>query len=261
MISLDNYANQLLAEHIKADNTDELQTVIHPNLHFRRNSVNLLIGRRSSGKSFNVFREMIKLNPIKHDYSQLIYVTNKLSDDTFHKMKKLINLDKVKVKYEDAEECITKIIEAKEDYNEIVEKGLQNMLDPIYRDELLNTLNVNDFTRKSIHTAVLFDDAIEVFRNRKSKLFRMLFENRQPKITYFLCIQDPIGLDPSVKSNVDTVWIFGGFSPQKFNYVFQQINSPYDRETVYEKYKDLSMNQALIFDYGRGGTTVKILEQ
>jgi len=260
--SLTNNVNALLKHKITQDNRQELQTEIHPELNFRRNSVNLLIGRRGSGKTYNVFREMIKLNFVPdHHYSQLIYVTNKLSDDTFHKMKKLMKIEIVKVKYEDVQECLTKIIEAKEDYAEIVEKSLVNELDEEYAEELKNTIAVNDFNSPVVHTAVLFDDAIEVFKNRKSGLYRMLFENRQPKITYFLCLQDPIGIDASVKSNVDSAWLFGGFSSQKFSYIFHQLNSPYDRQELWNHYKNISMNQALIFDHKRTGTTVRIISE
>ena len=252
-------ANRLLNT-VANDTTHELQTVIHNDLNFRRNSVNLLIGRRGSGKTYNVFREMIKLNYVpNHGYSQLIYVTNKLSDDTFHKMKKLMSIDIVKVTYDDVQECLTKITEAKEDYAEIITKQLANHLDDEYASSLLETLSINDFKTPVIHTAVLFDDAIEVFKNRKSVLYRMLFENRQPKITYFLCIQDPIGIDASIKSNIDSAWLFGGFSSQKFSYIFNQLNSPYDREIVFERYRELTKNQALMFDYCKDDIYSKVV--
>lgn len=259
-MSLTDLTNRLLRQLPTHTLEHQLQTEIHPEIHFRRNSINLLIGRRGSGKTYNVFREMIKLYGINDTtYTQFIYVTNKLSDDTFHKMKKLIKIPIIKCKYEDIEECIQKIIEAKEDYQEIVEKDLSQQLDDKYAAELMNTLSIKSFDNPILHTVVLYDDAIEIFRNRKSKLYRMLFENRQPKITYFLCIQDPIGLDPSIKSNLDSCWLFGGYSSQKFCYIFNQLNNPYDRELVFEKYKELTMNQAIIFDFSRTGTQLKLL--
>ena len=171
-------------------------------------------------------------------------------------MKKHIRLNVIKVKYEDAQECLTQIIEAKEDYHEIVSKNLMEKLDETYAKDLLNSLGINDFSLKTVHTVVLFDDAIEVFKNKRSKLYRMLFENRQPKITYFLCIQDPVGIDASLKANLDTLWLFGMFNKQKFNYIFQQISSPLDKNVVWDRYKELTMNQALIFDYTRTGSEV-----
>ena len=57
---------------------------------------------------------------------------------------------------------------------------------------------------------------------------RMLFENRQPRITYFLCLQDPFSLDINVKSNLDSLWIFGGFDKQRFGMLFRQLNNCFD---------------------------------
>ena len=63
---------------------NEMQSVIHTELNFRRNSLNLLIGKRGSGKIYNVFREIIKLTQAgNNDYHLMIYVTNKTYDDTF----------------------------------------------------------------------------------------------------------------------------------------------------------------------------------
>ena len=43
------------------DLTHELQTTIDPEIFFKRNSVNLLIGKKGSGKTYNVFRDILKL--------------------------------------------------------------------------------------------------------------------------------------------------------------------------------------------------------
>ncbi len=237
----------------------ELQTTIHPEVRFKRNSLNLLIGRRGSGKTYNVFRELIKLGAITSEYTQLLYITNKLSDTTYHKMKAHLRMQVVKIRYDEVEAYLKGIIEAKEDYQEIVEKQLGGMLEPTYEQDIKTMLNVSDFSRRAIHTAVLYDDAIEVFKNKRSTLYKYLFENRQPKITYFMCIQDPFALDASVKANIDTLWLFGGYSPQKFNSLYQQVNVPYDREDLYSTYRDLTMNQALIIDYDRDNTRVSVM--
>ena len=176
-------------------------------------------------------------------------------------MKKEIKLNIVKVKYEDVEDCLTQIIEAKEDYHEIVSKNLSEELEEKYASELLDVLGITDFSRQTIHTAVLFDDAIEVFRNKKKKIYRMLFENRQPRITYFMAMQDPFALDASIKANLDVLWLFGGFSSEKFNSLFRQLNVPIDRKELWSVYKQLSMNQALLIDYTSSGTQIKILDK
>jgi len=257
---LTDYTNHLLS-HCNKVSRHEVQSQIHPEIHFKHNSINLLIGRRGSGKTYNVFREMIKLSQIDHSYSQLIYVTNKLSDDTFHKMKKLISINITKVKYEDIEECLQGIIEAKEDYKEIIEKRLQKRIDDETRERVLSTLGIENFSRKEVHTAVLYDDAAEVFRNKKNKLSRLLFENRQPRITYFLAIQDPFSLDVNVKSNLDSLWIFGGFNKMRFGMIFRQLNNNFEESEIWDTYSQLTMNQALIFHFERSGTRIDIIRE
>ena len=77
--NVDAAAKELLARKNKnVDLTNEIQTEIDPNVYFNRNSVNLLVGKKGSGKTYNVFREVLKLKFIKnHHYTKMLYVTNK----------------------------------------------------------------------------------------------------------------------------------------------------------------------------------------
>ena len=85
-------AVNLLLKKTTSKSKHETQTIINDHLLFRRNSVNLLFGRKGTGKTYNVFREMIKLSHIPGfgDYHQIVYVTNQLSNDTFLKMRPYI---------------------------------------------------------------------------------------------------------------------------------------------------------------------------
>ena len=70
------------------DLTHDLQTEIHPEVFFKRNSVNLLVGKKGSGKTYNVFRELIKLREVPdHKYTKLIYVSDKPWDRTYDLVK------------------------------------------------------------------------------------------------------------------------------------------------------------------------------
>jgi hypothetical protein len=55
------------------------QTIIHPEILFRYNSINLLVSRRGVGKSFTVMRELIKLSQLPNcgGYTTLLYTTDK----------------------------------------------------------------------------------------------------------------------------------------------------------------------------------------
>ena len=130
------------------------------------NRINLLIGRRGSGKTNAVLREVIKLKP-----THLIYVNDNSFDDTY--MKQHIPIQMTTIKYNEAEEFLTK-------QHEDIE---------------------------SDHTIIFFDDAECVFEKKDNHLLDLLFQKRQPTITYFMCIQNPVSIDLCDKSNFDSIII------------------------------------------------------
>ena len=215
-LTLDEAFNRLFKKHVpQCDETNELQSEIHKDLNFKRNSVNLFVGGKGSGKTFNVLREISKMTILpNHGYTQFIYVSDKTSDETYKRFEPMIDLPKRRVRYEDIEEVLTNLLDAKDAYKQVVDKGCSEKLTDSCREDLLSTLGVTDFETKHHHTLVFYDDALNVFKNTKSKIFTLLFENRHGNITYFLNIQDPQRIDASVKSNIDSLWLFGGFSPQ-----------------------------------------------
>ena len=245
--------------------TDELQTEIHPEVFFRRNSVNLLIGKKGSGKTYNVFREIIKLKFVpNHRYTKLIYVSDKAYDPTYDRMKHLIPLTVEKVPYNAAVEKIVDISKAKVAMHDIVKNNIDlEQITDESKDLIKTTLGSEiDNKNEVFHTIVLLDDCQNLFaaRNKSNeRLFKMLFENRQPKITYFLTMQDPKHLDSSLKQNLDSCWLFGGFSEHKFRYLMYDIPHENDLGEIWENYRGLTKNQAIIFFITSTGTEAAIL--
>jgi hypothetical protein len=111
--------------------------------------------------------------------------------------------------------------------------------------ETLSELNVLDITNDIPHTIIFIDDCIDLLTKR-GPLFKKLFENRQPRITYFLGLQDVQGIPPSMKSNMDSLVLFGGFPKQKFNSLFYQIPLDEDRENMYQSYYQLKKNDRMM---------------
>ena len=236
------------------DLTHELQTEIDPSLRFRRNSVNLFIGKRGSGKTYNVFRELLKLKYVRnHCYSKLLYVTDKPNDPTFERIADELPFEVDIVPYSEAVEAIREIADAKAAVKEMREKHIDSsMLEDDSKDQIESALGESiDKTRDVYHTAVLLDDAQNMFQQKtkaNKDLIKLLFENRQPKITYFICLQDAKGLDTSLKENADSVWVFGSFSQQKFMYTVRYIPCDEDRDKLWQMYHELNRNQALIIN-------------
>ena len=249
------------------DLTNELQTQIHPEVFFRRNSVNLLIGKKGSGKTYNVFRELIKLRHVpNHRYSKLLYVSDKVYDPTYDRLKPLIPLTVEKVPYRDAVEKIKELAEAKVAVHDIVKNEINlDELTDSSKEKIANILGAPiDNTNEIHHTAILLDDCQNMF-DRKTKtneaLFKMLFENRQPKLTYFLTMQDPKHFDSSLKQNLDSCWLFGGYTEHKFNYLMNDIPHEEDLSELWDYYRRLSKNQAIVITITPSGTQAAILEQ
>ncbi|KAA6387363.1 MAG: hypothetical protein EZS28_017113 [Streblomastix strix] len=119
------------------------------------------------------------------------------------------------------------IIEAKAAYATVVEKHLINQLAFDSKQEILTTIRAENYKMKYPHTLVMFDDAMSVFKNKQLPLFKMLFKNRQPRITYFLCLQDIIG---------------------------------HDANKAWELCINLTKRQALIVQYSNDGTKIWILD-
>jgi hypothetical protein len=263
---LDLHVNGKLHEIFKRnDNLYELQTCICPELNFYRNSINLMIGRRGSGKTYNVFREIGKLceyqeRTKRYDYQYFVYITNKTNDNTYNKMREVIHLPTRMLRYDDALIYLPKFILAKGAHDEVLEKNLQNIILEESRNEILSNLGLDNFSNCCFHTIILYDDAMNIFKTPKYKpLLNLLFENRQSKITYFLCIQDMFGIPPMIKANLDSLWLFGGFKDrQRFNYLMNQLGQD-NIEKLFENYKKLKGNDILAFVLEETGVRMRML--
>jgi hypothetical protein len=248
------------------DKSEQLQSIIDPELNFRRNSINLYIGRRGSGKTFNVLKELIKLShlPDCGGYNSFVYVTDKQNDSTVKELLHLIKLKTRVVSYANTTTFLNDYIEAKEAYDQIIENGLEGEVTEKCKFDMFKSLDITEW-RKTPGTIVLYDDAINIFKNTKYKdLLNNLFKNRQAKITYFLCLQDGFGLPVNVKRNLDSCIVFGGYNDSfMLGQLFRQLSS--GKESIgalMDTYKNLINREGLMFDYDRDGVlTVKILQE
>ncbi|KAA6401438.1 MAG: hypothetical protein EZS28_003036 [Streblomastix strix] len=102
-------------------------------------------------------------------------------------MSTLITIPTKIVTYGEIDWVPNDLIEAKAAYNTVVENHLINQLTSDSKQDILSTIGVENFKIKYPHTPVLFDDAKSVFKNKQLSLFKKLFKNRWPRITYFLC--------------------------------------------------------------------------
>ena len=250
------------------DASEEIQSGIDNDLYFKYNSVNLVIGKRGSGKTYMVMREMLKLahqmkiwnmgakeldadsNP---RYTQIYYITDKLRDDTCERMRYYIEklgLQFIWEKTENALEII-QYVSAIKAFLADPSQYKEELQTPDFIQQCREALNINPIALSDAplpHTVIIFDDCIGLF-NKHSPLSKKLFENRQSRITYFLILQDVQGISPSMKANVDSLVFFGGFPKHKWNSLMYQmpvVDSGYTYEGFYHW---LKASDFVLFDY------------
>ena len=108
------------------DNQDNVQHEVDPEVNIYYNTLNLFLGQRGSGKTFNCFNEMAAICRVPNNkYHLFIYVSNNPNDETYKRFKLLITQPIVQIKYDEAEAFIQKIIDYKQDYDKIKEKHLE----------------------------------------------------------------------------------------------------------------------------------------
>ena len=96
---------------------------LHPEINFRMNSFNILVGNQSASKTTTVMKELMKLSMIDDvsEYHLIVYVTNNDSDDTFNSLLKYINIPCVKTDYSSVDKQFEHLIQLKDMYNKMVD--------------------------------------------------------------------------------------------------------------------------------------------
>ena len=246
---------------------DEIQSDIDEDIYFKHNSVNLVIGKRGSGKTYMVMREVLKVAYLmewwdrvgREDdprYTQIYYITDKLRDDTCERAKYYIEkntrMQFIWESTENALEIINGITTLKALLSDPDAERFKNKVeeDPTLIEDARRYLNINPNDTSGIlpHTLIIFDDCIGLF-NKYSPLSKKLFENRQSRITYFLILQDVQGLNPSMKANVDSLVFFGGFPKHKWNSLMYQMPVIHDGYSFDNYYSKLRPHDFVLFDY------------
>jgi hypothetical protein len=128
-MSLTGYVNKIISKTLaNIDKSQQTQTEIHPETHFKYNSINLLISRRGVGKTFSALKELIKLFQLPDfgGYTTFLYVLDKTNDATVNELINHIRLHVKVVNYNNILLVLQDLIDAKSAYEDILNKNLQN---------------------------------------------------------------------------------------------------------------------------------------
>jgi len=279
----------------KNDLNGALIDIIHPDINVKYNSVNVIVGKQGQGKTVIALEEILKIALLQtsksyqgtlfpgtsshNKYHLLVYVTKdgRESDKTFTTLKPLIepHLPIITVSEENIKDVIKDIIEKKNDYYQIKNNHLEDLLDDpelnISHDEvntILHTLHINDFSSQFLHTIVLFDDISnnKLFDNETSYFSQLIRRCRHINFTFFLLIQGWKGLKPHIKNEITTLFIFPCFNRQQLHFIYSQSASNMDFDEFYNEYTkilryksyDNSSHPYLVVQVHSGGDTYSI---
>jgi hypothetical protein len=81
------------------DKREQIQSLIHEQINLYKNSINLFVGKRSSGKTENVFIELIKIDllPGHAGFTAFVIVSYKQNDSTVNELLPLVHMKVIQV--------------------------------------------------------------------------------------------------------------------------------------------------------------------
>lgn len=228
----------------KNDKTNKIEE-IDPEINFKYNSFNIACGPQGSSKTVSVLKELMKLSAIPNNYHLFIYVTDVANDESFNALMKYINMTIVKSSYEEIENSFEKLIELKEEYNKMVDGKI------LPDEDILDALYVDDFSRKRLHTFILFDDSAFIFdKKSKSKFKRWFTELRHLNCTVYCNMQMWSAVDPKIKNLLTSVMLFKGYSRERVQKIYSQLPLDMEFDEFYNDYYiKLEQYQKLIIDF------------
>ena len=116
---IDQEANKIIENEFQNIGNDHLIHKLSRKSDLYKNSIVLSIGNRGTSKTTHFMKEIIKLGLDNCDSVHLIiYCSNNENDITFHRLKKYVKIPIIYIKYEDLNDVLNELIQAKVMYNE-----------------------------------------------------------------------------------------------------------------------------------------------
>lgn len=245
-MSLSNYAKKIIHS-IAPDKNETTMNVIHPEIFVRNRSLNLLVGKPGTSKTTSICQELIKISALNlPEYHMIIWVNNTSSDKTVQAYQKYIRIPIIQVDYDTFEEVYPRFIKFKEDYDKMVRGEIER------DDSILDSLHINNFINKPLQTIIVLDDAVNILKDTDSYLAKSLYRTRHSNTIFFIALQIWKGITAQLKSILNSVWIFGGFSPQILHHIYNQITTDISFEEFKEIYDQLQKYEKIIVDNSSG---------
>ena len=215
------------------------------------NSISVAVGRQRSGKTRKILKEIIKISNLHKCTHMLVYVnkTGQKTDKTFESMKGLIKVPIKYVSQNECEETLMELLQAKNQYNTIKQQHAETQYADVAA-ELFDLLGIQDFSRPYLHTLILLDDIANstMLTKTTSIMNSLMTQCAHINCSFFLATQFWKGLPTPIKSQVTTIYLYGGFSREQLRYVLRQITLQNPFEVIWSEYKDLGYQDYMYID-------------
>lgn len=228
------------------DISSELQRPIHHEIPIYYNSLNVYCGHKGSGKTYSCCSDIVKICTASDEIHMLIYISKSGAphDATFDRIKHIIPVPIVYVAEDRAVSTVSNILKQKQLYHWIAnDEGLEDRVEDDQIAEIKEALQVDDFSRKSLTTLIMLEDAANSpLLKRKDSYFSSLFtrlRHQDVRAIAFVIVQFWKSVEKHVKTQVTAVFLYRGFSCEDFNYTFRQLSYQGDRRMLWEQYKNM----------------------
>ena len=247
-------------KHNKHNINKEKLTPIHDKVHVFYNSVNVLCGRQGSGKTFTSMKESIKISRTSSETHLLIIICKdeNSTDPTVETLKPLLNIPVVYVAEDNAIDYVKNLLLYKRFYDLVKNEHYENKIEDDQVKETFDVLHINDWSRKWLHTLILFNDiAKSKLLKRPDGYFNQLFPIcRHIQCSFFLNVQFWKSIPTEIKANITTAFIFGGFSKEQLHYIIRQLPVCESFDDIFDVYRRMTKNDKLIINCEEGSICI-----
>jgi hypothetical protein len=211
--------------------------------------VSIAVGPQGGRKTFNALNEAIAVSHIVPETHLIVVFMKKDIDLTVEGVRNIASCPILTLPYDDIENQIKTLVEAKRKYNEIKRLATQHNIPDDQISEhvedlniLMTALHIDSFERNWLNTVVIVDDCgnSSLLRNPDSYLNNCLKLCRAQNIMWYLCIHGMNQLLASVKQNSAIVYVCRGLSAERLGIVHYQTNNGMTIQEFRETYQDLN---------------------
>lgn len=221
-----NTINQLFQQQKQQLNLHNTIEEIHPQIHFKYNSLNICLGKQGCGKTTFMLTELAKLSELPNTpYDKIVYITNGQTDDlTFKLLKSLVKIPILGLDFNDATRELTNFF--------------------------------NDRSDTVHHTFVIIEDASFLLMKDNPIWVDWVCKLRHLRMTIWINLHVWKSISTAIKTQITTVFMFKGFSREQLQHIYRQSCTDINSQSIWCLYTMLREHEVLKISNTDGNVTI-----